>query len=290
MMNEVDYIIDLVEKNKEKLIAINKEFYQALVDELSIFIHGGYYDYTDEALALIGGIIVGAFQNSGYFKNAKNFQKELSKIVDRTKLFYKDDKGMTFKKLNENNVRIQRAIDDVMFDLTGKGFEVNVMRKIENKVFSDIVLKREVKESFKELKQITIGEESLINNQNGLILQENLLRLNGTANDIIKKENKLDTLKWIGSLVEESRPMCTHIRETYPNGMTIAEVNKVLNEFIPNGEPSDSQVKVINAKGKEVYRAKGSGLIEGTDITNITENRGGYNCRHNVKWVRFVRP
>ena len=38
-MNEVDYIIDLVEKNKEKLIAINKEFYQALVDELSIFIH-----------------------------------------------------------------------------------------------------------------------------------------------------------------------------------------------------------------------------------------------------------
>ena len=72
MMNEVDYIIDLVEKNKEKLIAINKEFYQALVDELSSFIHGGYYDYTDEALALIGGIIVGAFQNSGYFKNAKN--------------------------------------------------------------------------------------------------------------------------------------------------------------------------------------------------------------------------
>jgi len=59
-MNEVDYIIDLVEKNKEKLIAINKEFYQALVDELSSFIHGGYYDYTDEALALIGGIIVGA--------------------------------------------------------------------------------------------------------------------------------------------------------------------------------------------------------------------------------------
>ena len=90
--------------------------------------------------------------------------------------------------------------------------------------------------------------------------------------------------------MEESRPMCTHIRETYPNGMTIAEVNKVLNEFIPNGEPSDRQVKVINAKGKEVYRAKGSGLIEGTDITNITENRGGYNCRHNVKWVRFVRP
>ena len=197
---------------------------------------------------------------------------------------------MTFKKLNENNVRIQRAIDDVMFDLTGKGFEVNVMRKIENKVFSDIVLKREVKESFKELKQITIGDESLVNNQNGLILQENLLRLNGTANDIIKKENKLDTLKWIGSLVEESRPMCTHIRETYPNGMTIAEVNKVLNEYIPNGEPSKTQVKVINAKGKEAYRAKGAGLIEGTDITNITENRGGYNCRHNVKWVRFVRP
>ena len=71
MMNEVDYIIDLVEKNKEKLIAINKEFYQALVDELSSFIHGGYYDYTDEALALIGGIIVGAFQNSGYFKMQK---------------------------------------------------------------------------------------------------------------------------------------------------------------------------------------------------------------------------
>ena len=62
---------------------------------------------------------------------------------------------------------------------------------MENKVFSDIVLEREVKESFKELKQITIGDESLVNNQNGLILQENLLRLNGTANDIIRKENKI---------------------------------------------------------------------------------------------------
>ena len=36
--------------------------------------------------------------------------------------------------------------------------------------------------------------------------------------------------------------MCTHIRENYPNGMTISEVNKVLNEFIPNGEPSDQAV------------------------------------------------
>ena len=82
-------------------------------------------------------------------KREKREQK-IENYIDRIH-FWKPyfDKGMTFKKLNENNVRIQRAIDDVMFDLTGKGFEVNVMRKIENKVSSDIVLKREVKESSK---------------------------------------------------------------------------------------------------------------------------------------------
>ena len=36
---------------------------------------------------------------------------------------------MTFKKINLNIVRIQRIIDAVMFDLTRKRFEVNVIRE-----------------------------------------------------------------------------------------------------------------------------------------------------------------
>ena len=66
-------------------------------------------------------------------------------------------------------------------------------------------------------------------------------------------------------------------RERTQNGMTIAEVNKVLNEFIPTENKADSQVKVKCKPNREVYRAKGSGLVGSTDITNITENRGGYN-------------
>ena len=88
-MNEVDYIIDLVEKNKEKLIAINKEFYQALVDELSIFIHGGYYDYTGRSISINQWYYCcGAFKIQVILKMQK-LSKRIIKIVDRTKLFYK---------------------------------------------------------------------------------------------------------------------------------------------------------------------------------------------------------
>ena len=43
--------------------------------------------------------------------------------------------------------------------------------------------------------------------------------------------------------MEESRPMCTHIGKIPKWNDDCKEVNKVLNEFIPNGETSDSQVK-----------------------------------------------
>ena len=90
---------------------------------------------------------------------------------------------------------------------------------------------------------------------------------------------------YIGSLIETSRPFCIDMHDSQKR-YSKAEVQKKLDEFIPNGIPSKERITIITNQGKEINTTKGSGMIEFTDIDNITINRGGYGCRHLVRWIK----
>ena len=289
MRNEADEILHIVESHKKRLNSINKDIYTELLQALNIYISNGKFDGNTRDIARLSNIISDAFKKSGYYKNAKTIEKDLIKLIDISKQFYVDDKSITFKNLNLSNVLLKRSLDNVMFDLVGEGFKVNVEREIENKLFQDIVLRRDADVVLKELKDLTTGESNIITKQNNEPLENNIFRFSGTANNIIGQENNLRNFLWIGSIVELSRPMCTHIRKDYPNGLSGKEMQDILDEYIPDGIPSSEVIYLETENDKVRKLKKGSGLKKDTDIENIIINRGGWNCRHVVKWVRFIR-
>jgi hypothetical protein len=84
----------------------------------------------------------------------------------------------------------------------------------------------------------------------------------GAVNNAVKEAYNLNAIKYVGSLVKDSRPQC------------IRWVNKTVN--------GESAVILIEELPQEIDWAytNGSGMHPGTTPDNFLQHRGGYNCRH----------
>ena len=96
-----------------------------------------------------------------------------------------------------------------------------------------------------------------------------LFQYDGALNEDIKKEFGFTKFRYLGSLVEDSRPFCEHMK-SLGGVIDIEQLKIALDDFCPNGEPK---------------KGKGDGMIKGTTVANFSINRGGYNCGHRVRWV-----
>jgi len=75
--------------------------------------------------------------------------------------------------------------------------------------------------------------------------------------------------RYVGSLIETSRPICSHLIKM-GNPISREQLTKVLDKYCPKGKPD---------------LVLGRGMIEGTNIDNFSINKGGYQCRHIWIWI-----
>jgi hypothetical protein len=170
--------------------------------------------------------------------------------------------------------------DTLKKNLIGSGLETILAEKISNsikpyilsgadfKTTSDILSKTIPKEISRYTNQITKGAFSVYD---------------GAIQNTLKQKYNPKKGKYIGGLIESSRPFCIHMKDKYGSrDITIDDLQKDLNEYCPKGIPSDT---VIEIKGKKVK--KGAGMIEGTTVANFDINKGGAtnNCYHEWRWI-----
>ena len=58
-----------------------------------------------------------------------------------------------------------------------------------------------------------------------------------------------------------------------------------MDEYCPNGQPSKKKIEYETVNGVIRTLQKGSGMIDGTIVSNFPVHRGGYRCRHEVKFT-----
>ena len=104
----------------------------------------------------------------------------------------------------------------------------------------------------------------------GQVARDAMFQYDGTVNNIIRESYGLDGIRYVGSLVNDSRGQCSKWVK-----MGVIPVEEL-------------QKEIAWAKRGGSYKGrKLSGMISGTNEGNFTVYRGGYNCRHRAFPVRL---
>jgi hypothetical protein len=76
------------------------------------------------------------------------------------------------------------------------------------------------------------------------------------------------------------------MKDLYNNRpISITQLQTALDEYCPNGVPSPIKIRYETVNDVEHFLPKGNGMIRGTNLQNFPSLRGGYNCRHEWKWI-----
>ena len=94
------------------------------------------------------------------------------------------------------------------------------------------------------------------------VARDSISEYQGQINQMYAKEFDFKYIRYIGSLVKDSRPLCKHLIHTYgTKPIPVTELNKTLKKY--GGSKSLSK-----------------GMKPNTSIENFCIVRGGYNCMH----------
>lgn len=204
-------------------------------------------------------------RNKGYKESVKEVYKsfnELTKIQDEVtrKAF-----GSANLPASLNEIK-DLAREQVLADMTEAGIKSNVIDKVEMVLTDNVrsgnsfnVMQEQLKDLLANQKTKSGGALSAYSKQ---IATDGMYQYAGNYDKLVSQSYKTKWYKYVGSLIETSRPLCQDL---------------VKKKFIHESELTG----ITNGRvdGKQVSTA---GMIPGTTAENFIVFRGGYNCRHRL--------
>lgn len=165
------------------------------------------------------------------------------------------------------NAQRQWAIDATINSLVQSNINLKFVQPVKQLLFSRVAFGGSVVDAEKQLRRIVLGDEKhygVLKGWIGQIARDTINEYQGTINQQIKVQYELNAVRYIGGLVEDSRPQCVRwVREL-------------------GGVITDDQ---LEAEIRWAY-ANGTGMKPDTNPENFCQKRGGYNCRHDAIPVR----
>ncbi len=263
---------------------INKKLFSIIISHISDFVIDGKFDTSLSNVAKIKTFLIDALKKSGYVKATNEYMK----VVDTIK-------EINTKWYNKENINISKSFDNLLVKnsedainniLRGGELIRNIVEPLNKSLTSGLILKSNFKETYRNLDNI-FNDKRIIPSYIENVAYDVMLEHDGTINNVVKVEHKLKYMYWIGSEIESTRPICSHIKDKYGSkSISEDQMQIVLDEYCPKGIPSKKIITYTTVNGKTFTREKGSGMKQGTNLENISEKRGGYKCRHEVKYTR----
>lgn len=261
----------------------DSKIYAKLIQLLAKNATDGNVFISNEDLANVEDIINGVLKTGDYGLFAQNYYDLFDKldsaiIEEQAKL--NNLKSNDLNKLWKGSVSNMAIRERVKYDFLGKGFSRNFVNGIAEAVREVGFFNKTISEAVEILK-VKLVDESAFKKYVNNTARDLLSQYDGAFNDFVGKKYEFKNLLFIGNLIKTSRPFCSHIINDFNGRISIEQMEKELDIYCPNGKPS--QVK-IDFNGAQLKR--GSGMIEGTKIENISELKGGDGCRHRILYVR----
>lgn len=265
----------------------NNLVYNYLLLELAKFSESGTLQIKESELAQLDSKIKDAVKNSGYSEYTTNYLKTLDEVENIKSKEYAKDK-ISISDAIKDNEYIKEIKKQLIEHLRGSKLNEAVLKPLENIIRQNVLLNNTF-ENVANILKSKIIEKPIINNHVDTIAYDTLHQYNGVINEQVRKKNNLRYFYYIGSEIETTRPFCDHMKDNFKGAISVDELEKVLNEFCPNGTPSETKITYETVNGVVRTLKKGSGMIEGTTLENFTINRGGHRCNHEVKWTRYPK-
>lgn len=243
---------------------IEQKIYSTVKRETNKFVtEDGRILFDDKNVELISGlngIIAKAIQETDYPGKVINYISGFDQISKFNESVHKDLNDLTTKELEEFINPMQRQNVQITVDgLTGAGINTQFVEPLKQGIYKNIVSGSTIEDldtylqSFIQSDPERMGQFKKYSTQ---IARDALSQYDGQINARIAEEFGLDAFRYVGSLIEDSRPQCRRwvgkevlLFEELPNELAWAYSN-------------------------------GTGMIPGTTPESFTVYRGGYNCRH----------
>ena len=284
-MSSSQYIDESVEKFSKEIGITSNILIRLLNKILYEYVEKGILTPDTIKLASLESDVLKAVIDSGYSENVDKLFKAFPELEEINDEYYSKAEKLSAKDAIVDSERISNHIKNVIDQLRGGGAKEGILKPIENLLRQQILLKRPIKEVEKLLKFEIIDNE-LLNKYALQVATDALSQFDGIINDEVRVKYGLTKFYYIGSIIETSRPICDHIRDNFKGVISVDELEIILDNFCPNSIPSEERISYVTVNNKKVNAKKGSGMYKGTSASNFSTFRGGYGCRHEVKWTR----
>lgn len=268
-------IQDLIKK-KIKLIkgadqSLFKDFTQiekSIVDGIlkqvkRMNIRDGAIEFDEKNVALVNElnkVIADSIQKSSYPVNVKSYIGSFDTIRTLNEDIHRDVNDLDPTEIEEKLNQVQKTnVQNVLDNLVRNGMEEGFVEPVKQGIFKNIVGGMNL-EDFQSYLETTILSDPLKDGQFKRyvtqISRDALNQYDGQINQQIATDLGLDAYRYVGSLIDDSRPQCRRW---------------VKKEILLKEDLDDEITWATN---------NGSGMIPGTNSDNFATYRGGYSCRH----------
>jgi hypothetical protein len=166
--------------------------------------------------------------------------------------------------------------------LTGSEFNAKVVGALTDNIREGSFLNKTYSDQKALLRDLLV-EKGLVTNYVASVADTLLGQYRGTISQDIFDKYQPKEFAYIASTIETTRPFCDHLKD-FGGRISVEQLKKSLDEYCPNGIPSETRITYETVNDKKLTREKGSGMIDGTTFENFSVVRGGWRCRHEVRW------
>ena len=200
-------------------------------------------------------------RKSTYEDRVTAYLRKFEKLDNLNQDLHKEVNDINISNANLNPIKTQ-AINDLSERLiSATSIDANLVKPIKDVMFQSVVTGMTLEEAKQQLNQFITGEEKRLGHIRRYVSQiarDAITQYDGLVNATIAREYGLNAYRYVGSLIEDSRPQCVR---------WVNDKNGVL------------PIETLDAEIRWAFN-NGRGMIPGTNVQNFATFRGGYNCRH----------
>lgn len=245
---------------------IEKKIYEAVRKKvLDMNFESGKSLFDDENVQIINelnDVISNAISSSGYPKKVNEYLRSFDTIKEFNFDAHKDVNDLSQDELEQLINPVQKQVVQQTIDgLTGSGIDTQFIQPMKEGIFKNIVSGATITDLESYLKSYILSDELSLGKfkkYTTQIARDTLNQFDGQVNSRIANEFGLNAYKYVGSLIQDSRPQCVR---------WVGKGTLLLDEL-------QTEISWANSNG--------SGMIPGTNPENFSVYRGGYNCRHSA--------
>lgn len=199
-----------------------------------------------------------------------NFDDEVTSFLDN---FDEIESNIVKLHQQQNSIDVAKsvlssqkefAIESTVYSMKEANMSLRFVDPIKKALYKRVAFGSGVVETESMLRDLILGTDKggILERWVGQVARDSINQYEGTLNQEIKSKYDLKAVRYVGSIVKDSRSQCVRW----------ASKGRILDTELEN-------------EIRWAYR-NGSGMIADTAVSNFCVNRGGYNCRHTSFPVR----